>query len=165
MQCYNSKRNGHFQKDCWFLEKNKNKRPAPNSQKRNAHGSDDDNALVVIAETSLSSTFSSVNKSSWLLDSGATSHMCDNRQLFENYENLENAIPIRLGDGHVVYGIGRGKIAVLAFNGNYWVEWNLINVLHVPKIKINLFSMGSALAKGIRLESTNFQYKFYVSYS
>lgn len=55
----------------------------------------------------------------------------------------------------------RGKIEVLAFNGNSWIEKNLINVLYVPDIKFNLFSMGSVLAKGIHLESTNLKCVFY----
>lgn len=87
--------------------------------------------------------------------------MCGNHQLFENYENLENATAIRLGDGHIMYGVGKGKIEVLAFNGKTLMEKVLINVLYVSDIKFNLFSMGSVLFKGIRLESTNFKCIFH----
>lgn len=93
MECYNCKKKGHIRKNCWFLEENKHKHPASFSQKRGAPSIEGDNALIVVGETSLSSTCSNLNNKSWLLDSGATSHMCSNRQLFKDYENLENATP------------------------------------------------------------------------
>ena len=163
VECYNCKRKGHMKKDCWFLEENAHKRPASNSPKgggagNNPSGSADDRALI--CEILLTVT-PNINTTAWLLDSGASSHMCGNKMLFSDYINLKGAIPIKLGDGYFVHGIGKGNVEVEAYDGSRWVNKYLKDVLYVPGIKFNLFSMGAALSKNIRCESTNFESTFY----
>lgn len=85
---------------------------------------------------------------SWLLDSGASGHMCDKRDWFLTYQRIDSK-PIRIGDGRILYAIAEGNINVLAYNGYEWKRKFLSNVLHVPELKYNLFSMGAALQKDI----------------
>lgn len=40
------------------------------------------------------------------------------------------------------------------FDGGKWNENHLVDVLHVPRLKYNLFSVGAALDKGLEMKST-----------
>lgn len=158
-ECYNCKLKGHIKKDCWFLEENKHKRPAPSSQKSGKPGGNsEDRALI---GEILLTVDPNINTKAWLLDSGATSHMCGNGLTFTDYTLLEEAIPVKLGDGHFVHGIGRGNIEIQSYDGKRLISKYLKDVLHVPGIKFNLFSMGAALAKQICCKSTNLECVFY----
>ena len=37
---------------------------------------------------------------SWIVDSGATCHMCNNKALFANLQQLKEPLEVTLGDGH-----------------------------------------------------------------
>ena len=87
--------------------------------------------------------------------------MCGNKWLFTDYVRLKDKILIKLGDEHFVHGIGRGNVEIEAYDGKRWVNKYLKNVLHVPGIKFNLFSMDAALAKEILCVSTNFECVFH----
>jgi transposase InsO family protein len=43
---------------------------------------------------------------------------------------------------------------MLMFDGHRWNKNYLVDVLHVPKLKYNLFSVGAALDKGFKMQST-----------
>lgn len=49
----------------------------------------------------------------------------------------------------MVYAKGRGSIQVSVHVGNKIIEHKLINVLYVPEIRCNLFSLGSAADNGV----------------
>ena len=70
----------------------------------------------------------------WIVDSGATNHICSSLDLFENYKVFDkspNIITIADGKHVTVEHIG----TVLFDNGI-----KLQNVLHVPGLKFNLIS-------------------------
>lgn len=76
---------------------------------------------------------SSIN-SKWIIDSGATDHICSNIELFDSYEKFtktHNTITVVDGKQAIVQHIGNVKFQ----NG---VE--LKNVLHVPGFTFNLIS-------------------------
>jgi hypothetical protein len=56
--------------------------------------------------------FSSVNgrTNTWIIDSGATCHMCNDVSQFVKLHNLEKPEDVTLGDGHVVIATGRGVV-------------------------------------------------------
>jgi hypothetical protein len=58
----------------------------------------------------------SATTSNWIVDSGATCHMCGNSKLFANLQRLEQPIEVSLGDGHTLQATGRGNIP-LKMNG------------------------------------------------
>jgi len=83
------------------------------------------------------------------VDSGASDHMTSRKEWFTNYELFETQLPVRIGDGKYIMAIDKGNINVQAKIGNKWVDSHLSNVLHVPELKVNLFSCGACLNKGI----------------
>ena len=46
----------------------------------------------------------------WLIDSGASSHMTNNKELLSDYMELETPEKVRLGDGRSVDAVGIGNI-------------------------------------------------------
>ena len=57
--------------------------------------------LVVVNEVLLSPT-SNDKKNKWIVDSGATSHMCNDIKQFENVKELKEVQKIKVGDGYFV---------------------------------------------------------------
>ena len=58
---------------------------------------------------------------SWIVDSGATCHMCNERGLFIQLCNLKEPVDVTLGDGHCLVAEGRGdvKLNINMSNGTF----------------------------------------------
>jgi len=76
------------------------------------------------------------------MDSGTTDHMSNNRSWFDTYKEFRETLPIRIGDGKQIFAEGSGDINIFAFNGVEWKRKHLSNVLYVPELTYNLFSLG-----------------------
>ncbi|CAB3985390.1 Retrovirus-related Pol poly from transposon TNT 1-94 [Paramuricea clavata] len=77
----------------------------------------------------------------WLIDSGASSHMTK-----EKFGEPES---VALGGGRVVQALGSGNVHMdMLFSGSKSKRGVLCNVLYVPKLTSNLFSVRAAVAKG-----------------
>lgn len=72
--------------------------------------------------------------STWILDSGASDHMCHNRNLFVQTQTLSSPYHITLPNGHVVTVTQTGNIQISP-------DILLKHVLHVPHFKYNLLSI------------------------
>ena len=81
------------------------------------------------------------NESVWCLDSGATSHYCNARKMFKNYEQCEEKVT--LPNDICVKAIGRGDIDINCG------KITLKNVLHVQEIKSNFISVAKATENGM----------------
>ena len=46
----------------------------------------------------------------WIVDSGATSHMCNDQKPFSELHPLEKPLEVMLGDGHVLNSAGSGVV-------------------------------------------------------
>ena len=53
---------------------------------------------------------SNVGKNNWIVDSGATCHMCHDARSFINLKRLETAEEITLGDRYSVEALGIGTL-------------------------------------------------------
>lgn len=96
-----------------------------------------------------------IEDASWIMDSGASDHMCFRKDWFITYETFHHPMPVRIGDGGCIQASGKGCINVEMFNGEVWNQNHLIDVLYVPRLKYNLFSTGAALDKGLEMQSTS----------
>ena len=86
----------------------------------------------------------------WLIDSGASSHMTKKRDVLENFQQLDEPENVALGDGRVVKALGSGNVHMnmLYLGSKQSKGVVLYNVLYVPKLACNLFSVRAAVAKG-----------------
>ena len=105
---------------------------------------DSDSAFVVQNPENTSD----VNK--WLIESGATSHMTHDRSLFKKYTRLDTPQKVSLGDRHALEVVGVGEVEVYTkVNRNTSKPNTMYDVLHVPAMKVNLFSVRSAAMKNV----------------
>jgi hypothetical protein len=88
----------------------------------------------------------------WIADSGASEHMTSDRSIFIKFETLSTPIKILVGGGTPLDATGRGQVTVEAFDGNEYYVVPMNDVLHVPDLCLNLFSVGTALDKGYKVQ-------------
>lgn len=85
----------------------------------------------------------------WVLDSGASSHMTRHREHILNYEEFDVPCTVSEADGRVMPAFGRGdvKMHMHISDGDRDIVWH--DVLFVPDLKDNLFSVSTARAGGL----------------
>lgn len=101
-------------------------------------------AAAVVREVALATgATSTADHDTWLLDSGATSHMTPNLDVFASYEEFSEPMPITgpQGAAGTFYAIGRGSITVKTIYNGVVATLTLQNVLHSPDIAVNLISI------------------------
>lgn len=84
----------------------------------------------------------------WYLDTGATSHMTGNKQLFTTL-NTNVKGTVRLGDNSCVQIEGKGSILIETKNGEHRL---LTDILYIPYLKSNVLSIGQAEEGGCKIE-------------
>lgn len=114
------------------------------------------NAMLVVSEDILSRSVKrlkesvlSVNSSEsiasnnvWILDSGASSHMCSNVKFFSEIESREQVVTLASGDFVVAKGMGVIKVK---FNTRDIV---LKDVLYVPSLRGHFLSVSKIIERG-----------------
>eukprot|EP00794_Sanderia_malayensis_P006281 gene6281-7003_t len=141
---------GHIKRNCFALHKKEEKNPYKEKQQRtystvqkhrkNDRDSDSDVVALVVHELALGST--NENMDGWIIDSGATSHMCKDLQAFTDLSELDQPEEISVGDGHIVKAtqIGTVKLDIEDDQGQV-KRCKLQNVLFVPELAYNLISV------------------------
>ncbi len=85
---------------------------------------------------------------SWIMDSGATSHMCQCRDLFVTYEKSEKPEIVTLGDRRSFKAVGRGTFTLEMKLPGGETKWRrLLETLHVLQ---NCRSIWSVCPKCLR---------------
>jgi len=79
--------------------------------------------------------------SEWVVDSGASSHICMNHDWFTSYSLLNPPHPILLGDKCVLHTIGQGQIEIVIHNDPDDHHAIIKDVLHCSQIGTNLLSV------------------------
>ena len=82
----------------------------------------------------------------WILDSGASKHMTFHREWFHEFRECNDEY-VSLGDGSLCQVKGRGIILIKRYNGENWFDGQLDDVLFVPLLDKNLFSVGACVTK------------------
>ena len=93
--------------------------------------------------SSASGPFSPLNTPAytlWNADTGASSHMTPHRHWLRNYKPCR--IEVKLADGSSIYSEGVGSVLFKpVINGSPAQKFEFTNVLHVPALRSNLFSV------------------------
>jgi hypothetical protein len=86
----------------------------------------------------------------WFMDSGASSHMCNLRELFVDIQVY--SAPVHLADDHVSMATGMGPVKLqLDLPGIGASLMHLSKVLHVPDLKSNLISLSKLTDMGAEI--------------
>jgi len=130
-KCYNCDKIGHRSRDC-------------RSKKKSDKAANSDNVLTAIACNAELARKSE----SWCLDSGATSHMCNDKQKFEVIDKDEQSRVYTAAE-HYVKSIGKGNASLnLKINQRENKIIKLENVLYVPELRNNLLSVSTITKRG-----------------
>lgn len=139
--CNYCKRRGHIMENCYKLKNRKGKNT-------NKDSNSEINAFMC-------SSTSSVERGIWYMDTGASEHMCCDKNLFESLGDKSYSSRVKVGNGTLLEVKGVGNVVVYAWNNCKYIKTILSNVLYIPDLKFNLFSAGYVLDKGMRLVSNS----------
>lgn len=129
--CYGCGLKGHFKADCTKAKDKKKK-----------IGFSDDHSAFMIHEDE------PIKKSLFYIDSGASSHMCMDRDLFSEMNELVTEVEIKLADISKVVAIATGNIDFFTVVKGKRVSRTLTDVYYVPKLNQNLLSVSQLASKG-----------------
>lgn len=88
----------------------------------------------------------------WIIDSGASSHMCSDRNLFSDIQ-FGSFGDITIASGDKISAKGQGTVTLCVGLTDKRLEIILLNVLYVPNLETNLMSVKKITEKGF---SVNF---------
>ena len=136
-KCHNCNKIGHKADECRSKKVDSKKGKA---QANLTHdGLTEDDLCAIISELNLVGS----NPMEWFYDTGATRHICSNRDLFTTYKKSESEEKLFMGNDSTSKVEGVGKVLMRMTSGK---DLTLNNVLHVPDIRKNLIS-GTLLSK------------------
>lgn len=138
---------GHYKRDCPKLKEKRGKQKVDYSTNivDTSSNSDDNDFVGEVCAVS-----SSTNRhNSWVLDSGATFHMCPHKNWFATYKQTSGTI--YLGDDNPLEVKGIGHIKLRMFDGII----RSIECWHVPRMKRNLISLSTLDDQGYKYHSEN----------
>ncbi|SMR41582.1 unnamed protein product [Zymoseptoria tritici ST99CH_1E4] len=93
-------------------------------------------------------------KFDWIVDSGTTSYVCNEKSLFTDYEELPKPIEM-IGCGRGFFAVGVGKVVLSALRPKGVTELVLTKVIHVPQMSVNLVSVSSINRNNTNYVSTH----------
>ncbi|XP_075499434.1 uncharacterized protein LOC142537833 [Primulina tabacum] len=134
-KCYNCDGMGHKASDCKKPKRNREVNVVENISQEVSNM----NLCAVISEVNLVGS----NPREWWIDTGATRHVCSDKEMFATLEESKNGEKLFMGNSVTSEIKGQGKVVLKMTSGK---ELTLNNVLYVPDIRKNLVS-GSLLNK------------------
>ncbi|CAI6369917.1 unnamed protein product [Macrosiphum euphorbiae] len=135
-KCNHCKKPGHWKRDCRIFKKEQ-------EEKKSTSG------LELIGVQRKNEEIDDSDK--WYVDSGASDHMTNRKEWFVDYKHFDVHSLVRIGDGKHIMAVGKGNLNIYTYVDNKWIKGYLENVLYVPDPKVNLFSCGACLDKGITM--------------
>jgi len=89
---------------------------------------------------------SSEENENWLIDSGCTNHITNDRELFKDLKPT-NITKVRISNGDYISIKGKGTIAIASCSGTKFIP----DVLFVHEIQQNLLSVGQLIERGFKV--------------
>lgn len=130
-KCFNCDKIRHRSRDCRA------------KQRQNKSGNTDNALTAVACNAELS-----MKSAAWCLDSGATRHMCNNKEKFEAI-NEDDQSKMYTAEEHFVESIRSGNVSLhVRANRREDNSIKIQNALYVPKLRNNLLSVPSITDKG-----------------
>ena len=155
-KCHHCGKYGHIKRNCYELNqksesKSESKPLQSKSFRQKVHkaeqkqkdSSDSESAGLFVYHMLSANTAGGTD--SWIVDSGATCHMCNDEKLFVELHSLKQPMEVMLGDGHIIKAVGHGDI-MLQMNTEPGKSklCKVRDVMYVPKISYNLLSVSKA---------------------
>lgn len=162
VKCYMCNKYGHMKKDCFYNKTSKKETQVCHYCKKPGHfinkcrfkaAKDKEENSKAEALVSSALISENISRSDWYLDSGASEHMCCNKNQVSNFEELKVPKLIKIGNGTNIKATGKGIVKVNSIVDKQIRPMELKDVLYVPDLTFNLLSVSSTLDKGYRFVS------------
>eukprot|EP00253_Pinus_taeda_P004912 PITA_04912 len=145
VKCWFCGISGHLKKDCW--KQQQTSKEDSSIEKKEANTTDTGSA----SRSGMSDEVLPVNLSNhdqhWLLDSGASNHMCIHREWFKTYKSINDGV-VYMGNDVTCNIVGIGSIQLQMVDGTTKI---LTDVRHVPELRKNLISLGALDTYGYKI--------------
>ena len=128
-------RNGHTREKCWFLT------GLPPHLQKGQRKTNDQHENIALCSYKGTQQTDYLLKYSWIIDSGATVHICSQQELFTNINDIEGAQKVVVGNGQAVTAEGTGTVKLAR-------DIEMQNVLFCPELHVNLISVSKLFEKG-----------------
>ena len=132
---------GHMAKDCYH-----NKEKAKTVQSSTTEGAE--YGFVITEESAFSVSTDDIT---WCLDSGATSHMCSTKSLFDSLEMCTKESFVTLANGQRVKIAGIGTALLPSYLNNVGKDIKLFRTLYIPDLNENLISVSKAASSKVKV--------------
>lgn len=155
LKCFECQKPGHIRKNCFiYLRKCKQEKfkDSENDQSQRAKISSKTDDSVLLYASAFASSITNSSES-WMIDSGATQHMCNNESWFVKIEKLSNPMNVKVGDGRPIKAISEGNVSLnLNLPDGKTKICVLEKVLYVPGLACNLLSVSQTSKHGNKAE-------------
>lgn len=177
MICSHCKQKGHTKKRCWapggdeeanapswYVPPESMKKSTASTTKGNtanaaaspgsteAANNTETARVAGINHIALHSGANQPNSHTWLLDSGASSHMCNSKLLFTSYVEFQSPEPISSAKAGVTFhALGKGTVNAKFINDGKITTATLHNVLYAPDLDTNLISVSKLSDHGVEI--------------
>ncbi|KYN50268.1 Copia protein [Cyphomyrmex costatus] len=143
--CHYCHKRRHIERRCYKKRDDmRNKKEANSSTKEN--DSENFDAFVISKCEPASRILTSDPNEIWILDSGASKHMCFRREWFNDLdENYRESVS--LGDNSMCEVKAHGTINIKMYVDGRWFD-DRLDVLFIPSLRRNFFSTGICTSKG-----------------
>lgn len=139
VKCYFCKKNNHLRKDCRKYKAWLSKQSQAGNEKVNKIEQQNEYLFNVI---------STETHSGWIVDSGATSHVTNNKRLFNTFDSSKHSL-VTVANSNIESVNGKGTCDVSLVNESGKIsDAKLSDVLYAPKIHGNLISVKKLMNNG-----------------
>lgn len=147
--CFHCGKPGHYIRECRYRNSNNSSggENRGNAVNMVIDGGNQNNEFVAMV-TEIHMASNNNSSMDWWLDSGATIHVCKNKEAFNAYKEVEAHKEVVMGNNNRAKVLGKGSVELELTSGN---KLTLNNVFYVPSLTKNLISVNVLCKNGFKI--------------
>ena len=149
-ECEHCGRKGHTEAKCWQKYPHLRPKRVRDNQSglvvnsvvasEDVKSDSESNNVICLMAAKGPNSIERASRADWIIDSGATAHICNDRQMFANLSQVD-PFDINIGDKSGVRAIGRGCIELMLISSGKTRRCMLNDVVYAPTMGYNMLSV------------------------
>ena len=151
LRCYVCQSPDHLKRDCPKNHSQHQRQKTGHTAQHVSGDSAEHHHEELFTASAVADCFTTGQGQPWIIDSGASRHMTMDKKLFSGYQEFSTPEKVSIGNGELLDAVGVGTVVVELVSGhNSKVKRRqaMCDVLHVPDLAVNLFSVRAVTARG-----------------